>query len=56
MKDEIDRLKRIIAHKDLEINNIMRMIQLIDKTTNHADAIKISGDFLHRLNMDDDVI
>lgn len=56
MKDEIEQLKRIIAYKDAEIDNIMRMIRLIDSTTNHADALRISGDFLRRLNRDKDII
>ncbi len=56
LRDEIDRLRRIITYKDLEIDNIMRMIRLIDSTTNHADAIRISGDFLSRLNRDEDQV
>jgi adenine-specific DNA methylase len=56
MKDEIERLKRIVKYKDLEIDNLMRMIRLIDSATNHADTLRISGDFLRRLNRGEDVI
>ena len=56
LRDEIDRLRRIIEYKDAEIDSIIRMIQAIDKTTNHADAIKISEHFLSLLNRDEDAL